>query len=123
MIQLTIAAVALFVATAAQAHQWTPTYPKFEKSYVEGVMITTMKIFNKREDVSFYEIDVYDKEWNPIKFATATKIIEVNHLEQKNIDIYILEKDYDRIKYICTISKLLAAEKSNGINSRICSKV
>tara|TARA_A200000159_G_C7337955_1_gene345878 strand:+ start:7562 stop:7933 length:372 start_codon:yes stop_codon:yes gene_type:complete len=123
MKQLTIAAVALFVATAAQAHQWTPTYPKFEKSYVEGVVVTTMKLFNKRFDVEFYEINVYDEKWNPIKFATATKIVEVGYLERKNIDIYVLEEDCDRIKYICTVSKLLADDDGNGVNSRICSKV
>lgn len=123
MKQLMMAAVALLTATAAQAHQWTPTYPQFEKSYVEGVVVTTMKLFNKRQDVSFYEINVYDEEWNPIRFATASKIVEVPYLEKKNIDIYILEIDCDRIEYICTISKLLADEEGNGINSRICSKV
>jgi hypothetical protein len=115
--------VALLTATAAQAHQWTPTYPQFEKSYVENVVVTTMKLFNKRQDVSFYEIGVYDENWNPIVFATPSKIIEVGYLEKKNIDIYILEKDCNRIEYICTTSKILADEKGNGINSRICSKV
>jgi hypothetical protein len=123
MKQFMVAAVALLTATAAQAHQWTPTYPQFEKSYVENVVVTTMKLFNKRQDVSFYEIGVYDENWNPIVFATPSKIIEVGYLEKKNIDIYILEKDCNRIEYICTTSKILADEKGNGINSRICSKV
>jgi hypothetical protein len=115
--------VALFAATTATAHQWTPTYPKFENSFVEGVVVTTMKLFNKREDVRFYEINVYDEEWNPIRFATATKVVEMNYLEQKNIEIYVLESDCDQIEYICTVSKLLLDDTNNGINSRICSKV
>jgi len=117
------AVVALFAATTATAHQWTPTYPKFENSFVEGVVVTTMKLFNKREDVRFYEINVYDEEWNPIRFATATKVVEMNYLEQKNIEIYVLESDCDQIEYICTVSKLLLDDTNNGINSRICSKV
>ena len=117
------AVVALFAATTATAHQWTPTYPKFENSFVEGVVVTTMKLFNRREDVRFYEINVYDKEWNPIRFATATKVVEMNYLEQKDIEIYVLESDCDQIEYICTVSKLLLDDTSNGINSRICSKV
>lgn len=117
------AVVALFAATTATAHQWTPTYPKFENSFVEGVVVTTMKLFNRREDVRFYEIGVYDKEWNPIRFATAAKIVEMNYLEQKDIEIYVLESDCDQIEYICTVSKLLLDDTDNGINSRICSKV
>ncbi len=117
------AVVALFAATTATAHQWTPTYPKFENSFVEGVVVTTMKLFNRREDVRFYEINVYDEEWNPIRFATAAKIVEMNYLEQKDIEIYVLESDCDQIEYICTVSKLLLDDTDNGINSRICSKV
>ncbi|MDB4350222.1 hypothetical protein OAA38_00255 [bacterium] len=117
------AVVALFAATTATAHQWTPTYPKFENSFVEGVVVTTMKLFNRREDVRFYEINVYDEEWNPIRFATATKVVEMNYLEQKDIEIYVLESDCDQIEYICTVSKLLLDDTDNGINSRICSKV
>lgn len=123
MKQLMMAAVVLFTATVAQAHQWTPTYPKFEPSYIKGIVVTSMKLFNKRSDVSFYEIGVYDENWKPIVFATPSKIIEVGHLERKNIEIYVLEKDCDRIEYICTTSKILADEEGNGVNSRICSKV
>ena len=62
-------------------------------------------------------------EVSPKKFATAAKIVEVGYLEQKNIDIYVLEEDCDQIEYICTVSKLLADDDGNGVNSRICSKV
>lgn len=115
---------AVFFSTAANAHEWTPTYPKFEPSFVDGVVVTTMKLFNKREDARFYEVSVYDKDWNQIPFATSSKIIEMSYLETKNIDIYITEKQCDFIEYICTTSRLVEGEvKSSGINTKICSKV
>jgi len=118
------AVVAAFITTTAHAHEWTPTYPKFEPSYINGIMVTTMKIFNKRSDASFYEISVYDVDWKPIVFATPSKIIEVRHLERKNIEIYILQKDLDRIEYVCSKSKLQVGEvNSSGVNSRICSRI
>ena len=118
-----IAMVALLTAAIAQAHQWTPTYPEFRPAYVNGVLITTMTIFNKRSDVRFYEINVYDEDWNTIRFATTSKIIEVGYLERINVDVFILEQDLVNVEYICTTSKLLADDLNNGIHSKICSKV
>ena len=112
------------MVTTAHAHEWTPTYPKFEPSFMDGIVVTTMKLFNKRKEVEYYAIDVYDEEWNPVPFAASEQLIEVGHLEQKQIDIYIREVDCDRIEYICTTSRLVVDnELSSGINSRICSKV
>ena len=106
----------------AMAHEWTPTYPELRKSYVEGVNVTSMVLFNKREDVSYYEIEVYDEEWNPLPFASAHKVFQINHLGTKKVDIYFREED--DITYICTASKSLKKDvKSSGIKSRICSKV
>tara|TARA_R100000353_G_scaffold35952_4_gene28652 strand:+ start:3971 stop:4345 length:375 start_codon:yes stop_codon:yes gene_type:complete len=118
------AVVAAFMVTTAHAHEWTPTYPKFEPSFMDGIVVTKMKLFNKRKEVEYYAIDVYDEEWNPVPFAASEQLIEVGYLEQKQIDIYIREVDCDRIEYICTTSRLLVDnELSSGINSRICSKV
>lgn len=118
------AVVAAFMVTTAHAHEWTPTYPKFEPSFMDGIVVTKMKLFNKREEVEYYAIDVYDEEWNPVPFAASEQLIEVGYLEQKQIDIYIREIDCDRIEYICTTSRLVVDnELSSGINSRICSKV
>ena len=112
------------MVTTAHAHEWTPTYPKFEPSFMDGIVVTKMKLFNKRKEVEYYAIDVYDEEWNPVPFAASEQLIEVGYLEQKQIDIYIREDDCDRIEYICTTSRLLVDnELSSGINSRICSKV
>lgn len=121
---LIVLAVALSAAKTSFAHEWTPTYPKFEASFVEGIAVTQMNIFNRREDISFYEIDIYDADWNPIPFATKSKIVEVKYLEQKNIEIYIREKDCDDIEYICSRSKILKKDSAQaGINSRICSRL
>jgi hypothetical protein len=118
------AVVAALMATTAHAHEWTPTYPKFESSFIEDIVVTTMTIFNKRSDVEYYEITVHDADWNPVPFATTSKLIYAPYLSKQNIEIYIREADCDRIEYICTTSKqLLLDAPSSGIDSRICSKV
>ena len=106
------------------AHEFTPAYPTLEQSYIDGVLQTKMLIFNRRNDVNYYEISVFDGEWNPIPFAMTDKIVEVKYLERKYIDIFIREKDKNRAVYICSKSML----KSDGnnvtlVSSRICSKI
>lgn len=86
--------------------------------------MTTMSLFNKRSDVEYYMLGVFDKNWNPIPFASDTPLIKIQYLERKVIDIYVREDDVDKVVYICTVSKLLKSKnESSGINSRICSKV
>lgn len=119
----TIAAAMLFVTPAA-AHEWTPTYPELKKSYIEGVCVTTMTLFNRREEISFYEIDVYNHKWEKLPFATNEKIVKVGFLDRKVIDVYVKESDAPAAAYICSTSKILSEEvKSTGIASRICSKI
>jgi hypothetical protein len=121
---LLTAVVAALMATTAHAHEWTPTYPTFEASFMEGIVVTTMKIFNKRSDVDYYELTVHDKDWKPIPFASTAKLLYVPYLGQKSVDIFIREIDCDRIEYICTTSKQLALDApGSGVDSRICSKV
>lgn len=108
----------------ANAHQFLPTYPKFEQSFVSGVLYTKMELFNKRNDVEFYELSVYDKDWNTIPFASESKLIQINYLQTKNVNVYIKREDLARVTYICTESK---HKRENGqntvISSQICSKV
>ena len=40
----------------SNAHEMTPTYPVLDSSYIEGVVVAKMKLFNRREDVEYYEI-------------------------------------------------------------------
>ena len=106
----------------AMAHEWTPTYPELRKSYVDNITVTSMTLFNKREDVRYYEIEVYDEDWNPLPFATSDRVIRIDYLETKKVEIYFREED--DITYICTTSKSLKKDVvSSGIKSRICSKV
>ena len=118
------AVVAVLIATTAQAHEWTPTYPKFEPSFLDGIVVTNMTLFNKRKDIEYYEISVYDKDWNPVPFATTQKLIHTPYLGQETVDIYIREADCDRIEYICTTSRQFELNAPvSGVESRICSKV
>ena len=124
MKKIILSVVGILFSTTAYPHEWTPTYPKFEPSFLDGIVVTTMKIFNKREDVNYYEISVFDENWNTVPFASSEKILNVAYLGQKNIDIYVRRDDCDRIKYICTTSKQFSPNAaSSGIDSRICSKV
>ena len=121
---LLTAVVAALMATTAHAHEWTPTYPKFEPSFMEGIVVATMKIFNKRSDVEYYELTVHDADWKPIPFASTEKLLHVPYLNKKSVDIFIREVDCDRIEYICTTSKQFALNApTSGVDSRICSKV
>ena len=67
---------------------------------------------------------MFDDQWNPVPFATPNKIIRLGFLETKTFDVYIRDKDVDRVEYICSTSKQLKEDvQSTGIKSRICSRV
>jgi hypothetical protein len=114
----------LGIAGYANAHQFLPTYPTFEYSFVEGVVQTKMQLFNKRKEVEYYELSVYDADWNALSFASESKIIRIQYLQTKDIMIYIKRENIKIVKYICSESKI---EKNNVqttvVSSRICSKI
>lgn len=111
-------------ATATYAHEMTPTYPELKPSFTQGVVYARLSIFNRREDAMYYELEVFDDIWQPIPFATKTKIIKVNYLERKYFDIFIRSKDANKLRYICSTSKLKKEDvTSTAIASKICSKV
>ena len=108
----------------ADAHQWTPAYPTWEDSYMTGIVQTRMKLFNTREDVDYYEVQVLDANMREVDFATTDRIVHAPHLKRKTVDIYIRRMDIDRVVYICSVSKLLVAGNTGAsVSSRICSKV
>jgi hypothetical protein len=116
----------LLIGLAGQvnAHQFLPTYPTFELSFVEGVLQTKMQLFNKRKEIDYYELSVYDADWKPLSFATESKIVKIQYLQTKDINIYIKKEDLKRIKYICSESKIQKDNIQNTvISSRICSKI
>ena len=110
---------------ASLAHDFTPTYPKLESTHMAGVLKASMKLFNKRNDIRYYRVGVYDEDWNKIPFiVTGGKILNVEYLDTKRFDVYIQEKNRDRVTYICTKSLTLQDGSTRSIMaSRICSKV
>jgi len=108
----------------AIAHEMTPTYPVFTYSHLSGVMKTTMSMFNKRADVQYYEIGVFDKDFNTVPFVTSYSVIKLNYLSKVDFDVYIKKDDTSRVVYICSRSKLKKDDSARtAISSRICSKV
>ena len=107
----------------ALAHEMSPTYVKFVPSYVDNVLKTTVELFNRREDVNYYEIEVYDNDWKLMPFVTDNKIINIKYLEKKSIDVYIKNDDKDRVIYVCTLSRFIKDDMTKtNVASRICSK-
>ena len=84
------------------SHELTPTYPTLETSYMSGVLKAEMHLFNSRKDINYYSVSVYDKDWKPVKFATESKIIQMDYLDHKDIEVYVRTKDQEKAHYICT---------------------
>lgn len=106
-----------------QAHEMVPTYPRLSTSHVDGLLKTTIKMFNKREDVEYYEVGVFDKDFNTVPFVTAYNVFKLEYLSHTVFDIYIRAKDRDRAVYVCSRSKIRKDNNSKtAISSRICSK-
>lgn len=114
----------LITSGYASAHEWLPTYPTLKQSFIEGTYVTTMQLFNKRSDVEFYEIKVYDKDFKPVKFGSPNRILNVKYLKKTSADIYIKHEDRNRAVYICSLSKLSSDQSSvTMVASKICSKI
>lgn len=116
--------LAFLSAQKAIAHEMLPSHPVMRMSYVGGVMQTQMHLFNKRQDVEYYEIGVFDENWNPVPFVTGYRIIRLEYLEQVKFDVYILKQDTGKAEYICSRSKLRGEDSQQAIvASRICSRI
>ena len=115
---------AILLSTSAAAHEMTPTYVELEPSYIEGVYLGSIELWNRRNDVEYYEVSVLDEMWNGIPFATSERVFKVAHLGKKKIEIYVREGDVNDIEYICTSSKQLKSDViSTGVKSMICSRI
>ena len=113
-----------FYPPSASAHQWTPTYVEWNDSYMTGIVQTRLNLFNIRQDVDYFEVQVLDVNMRPVDFAVTDKIIHAPYLNKKSVDIYIRRIDMDRAVYVCSVSKLLVAGNTGAsVASRICSKV
>jgi len=114
----------IFCYNNSFAHEMTPAYPKFSTSYINNVSTTKMKLFNKREEVNYYKVEVWDNDWNPVAFASTNKIIKIGYNKTMLFDVYVQTKDIKYVVYICTVSKNFKQEqKVTLVASRICSKI
>lgn len=111
------------LSCGAYAHEMTPTYPVLTPSYVDGVSKVEMRLFNKRADTRYYEIGVFDKDFNPIPFVSSYHIVSLNYLRHLNFAVYISDKDKDKAVYICTRSLIQGDNDPKAfVSSKICSK-
>ena len=125
MKQIMLLLVTLLSGQASLAHDFTPTYPKLETTHMKGVLKASMKLFNKRDDIRYYRVGVFDDEWNKIPFIVqGGKVINVEYLDTKRFDVYVQESKRKDVTYICTKSLTLQDGSTRSIMaSRICSKV
>lgn len=120
-----IAIVSILFASSLSAHEWTPTYPVARQSFLSGVMQVTMTLVNRREDIRFYEVEVFDEEFNPVEFnVSGGNIINIEYTSRATIDIYFSRNVLDEVEYICTASKSLIRDaETSTVKSRICSRL
>jgi hypothetical protein len=119
-----IFAITLMISTMASAHEMVPTYPKLKISHIDGLLKTTMTMFNKRSDIEYYELGVFNKDFEPIPFVTSYKVMKIPYLSTVTFDVYIREQDKDNAVYICSRSKIRKEDAvRTAVSSRICSKI
>jgi len=106
------------------AHEMTPAYPVLDSSYIGGVAVAKMKLFNRREDIKYYQIDVFTEDWKPVSFATTDRVLKVGYNKNKLFNVYIRFADVKRARYICTTSKVFKGGNQEAlVSSMICSKI
>ena len=122
-----LAPMLLLLCVEVAAHQWTPTYPEFRLSYIGGIHTTDMKLYNNRGDVDYYQIQVFDGEFNPIRFAInggQSDVVNVPYKKTRTVAVYVPSEQKSKVVYVCSKSMILKREESASLlSSRICSKV
>ena len=118
-----LAVVLLLVCAPVWAHQWTPTYFAWRPSHIDNIYVTNMMLWNARGEIEYFEIEVLDNDFRPVRFVTNETVFHVPHLRRKTVDIYINSRDKERAVYICSRSKILSLDITKTVvESRICSK-
>ena len=113
----------VLLCSSVAAHDMTPTYPEWKMSFIPSAKMTTMQVFNKRSDVQWYQIGVFDKDWQPIPFVTRYKIINIKYLKRVKFDVYVNAENAKQAEYICSTSKLRGNDDFKTIvESKICSR-
>ena len=114
----------LLLSFSTSAHEMTPAYPEVKPSHVAGVVKVEMSLFNSREEIEWYQIELFDLNWMNIPFSTTYRIINVGYKERKSFEVYIRKMDMDEAVYLCTTSKVRKTSKSRTlISSKICSRL
>ena len=114
----------MLVTFGASAHEMTPAYPEVKTSHVKNVVKVEMSLFNSREEIRYYQIDLFDLNWMNIPFSTTYRIMQVEYKEHKAFDVYIRKRDMPEAVYLCTTSKVRKTNQSRTlISSRICSRL
>ena len=114
----------LLLSFSTSAHEMTLAYPEVKPSHVAGVVKVEMSLFNSREEIEWYQIELFDLNWTNIPFASSYRIINIGYKERKSFDVYIRKADMDEAVYLCTTSKVRKSSKSRTlISSRICSRL
>ncbi len=117
--------ILLIASNKVYSHEFTPTYPKLIPSYISGVYVAKMKLLNKRREIEYYGLSVFDDNWTPVDFASNDNILKLPYLKSKDIEIYIRKKDKDRARFICSTSKIvqIPGQEPSIISSKICSRI
>lgn len=106
----------------ANAHELTPTYPELKNSYVPGVLKATVNLWNGRADIKYFSVEVSDADWNDVQFITSERLIMVEYLQHRQIEIFLPEDT--TATYICTRSMILAGNaQKTMVSSKVCSKI
>ena len=118
-------AVAALASGPVVAHELTPTYPKLTPSYIPGVLSTHVVLWNARQEIDFYKVDVLDADMTPVSFiATGGDLKKVDYLNRAHIEVFVREEDKDKATYICTESKLKRGSVQRSlVASKVCSKI
>jgi len=113
----------LMIPLSVSAHVWTPTYPTWEQSHITNVVKVEMELFNRRKDTSYYSVQVLDSDMKPVPFVTPEKVIHLNYLKKKKVEIYVRRSEMNRAVYICSVSRILKDDQTKAaVSTRICSK-
>jgi len=114
----------ILISTNLLAHEQTPTYASWNPSHIQSVVKTEIEIFNKRNDVTYFEIGVFDADWNMQNFVTSWNILEVKQYERKTAVIYMTEANSLAAEYICSISKIRSSNQTQtALASQICTRL
>jgi len=90
---------------------------------VDGVFKAEMELFNKRRDVEWYEIGVFDVDWKPVPFVSRYKVMRLKYLSHVQFDVYVSAPDVSTAEYVCSVSKLReSSDKKPMVATRICSR-